>query len=251
MIAVTFALPQESKEFLSTLRKREPDGNRSIIIGHAGARKIALAHTGVGGNAATANVRTLLAAHRPDYLICAGFAGALDDRLRVGDLLVATNYSASELVARCRDQCRESFQFADHPMPSHNLSSVDHRNAPCIFFGSLTSHVTVVETRAAKADLALQTGALGVDMETDAVAAECARVSIPLLAMRVISDAAATNLPLPIDYWFDLKRQRPRPFALMAYLARHPGRVLPFARFVSALPRLRAILARAILATIN
>lgn len=249
MIAVTFALPQESKEFLSTLRSREPDG--SIVVGHAGAQKIALAHTGVGGNAATTNVRALLAAHHPDYLICAGFAGALDGRLCVGDLLVATNYSASQLVARCRDQCRESLRFADDPVQSTTISSVDGRNAPCIFFGSLTSQIAVVETCEAKADLALRTGALGVDMETDAVAAECARVGIPLLAMRVISDAAVTNLPVPIDHWFDLNLQRPRPIALLAYLARHPGRVLPFARFVSALPRLRAILARAILATIK
>jgi nucleoside phosphorylase len=249
MIAVTFALPQESKEFLSTLRNRESNGG--IIIGHAGAQKIALAHTGVGGDAARTNVRNLLAAHRPDYLICAGFAGALDGRLRVGDLLVATNYSASQLVARCREHCRESFRFADDPVQFTPISSGDGRAAPCIFFGSLTSHVTVVETRAAKADLALRTGALGVDMETDAVAAECARVSIPLLAMRVISDAAVTNLPVPIDHWFDLELQRPRPFALLAYLARHPGRVLPFAHFVSALPRLRATLTRAIVATIR
>jgi hypothetical protein len=43
--------------------------------------------------------------------------------------------------------------------------------------------------------------------------------------------------------WFDLSRQRPRVLSLLVFLARHPGRIPAFVRFVRALPRARLALA--------
>jgi adenosylhomocysteine nucleosidase len=250
MIAVTFALPQESKNLLSTLRHAAPDGSLGIVIGNIGGRKIALAHTGLGIASAAANVRALLAAHRPEYMISAGYAGGLEERLCVGDLVVATNYSTPELLERCRTQCGASFHLACETVPGA-ASSIDPAAGPRMFFGSLTTQPEAIEKRVAKARLALETSALAVDMETSAVATECARTGVPLLAIRVISDDAATDLPVPMAHWFDLRRQRPRAAALIAYLARHPTRIAPFIRFVSALPGVRAVLTRAILTMIG
>jgi adenosylhomocysteine nucleosidase len=222
MIAVTFALPQESKKFRSALRHPTVDGSRRVTRGNLGEAEIVLAHTGVGLDAATTSVRTLLRAYRADYLICAGFAGALDPGLRVGDLIVATNYSSANLLPPCRAAL------------AGNSRS---------FFGSLTTERDATESAAAKTDLARRTGALAVDMETSAVALECAQAGIPILAVRVISDAASSSLPVPMADWFDLQSQRPRPVALFCYLATHGKRVVPFVHFVSALPHLRAVLA--------
>jgi adenosylhomocysteine nucleosidase len=250
MIAVTFALPQESKNFLSTLRHAAPNRSRGIVIGNIGDCKIALAHTGLGVASAAANVRALLAAHRPEYLISAGYAGGLEERLRVGDLVVATNYSAPELLERCRSQCDARFQLASENGPG-GATSKDSVAGPRMFFGSLTTQPEAIEKRVAKTRLALETGALAVDMETSAVAIECRRAGVPLLAIRIISDDAGTDLPVPMEHWFDLHRQRPRFAALVSYLARHPTRVVPFTRFVSALPGIRAVLTHAILAIID
>lgn len=230
MIAVTFALPQESKDFRSALHHAAVDDRRGMVIGNLGRAEIALGHTGVGFAAATANVRALLAAHAPDYLICTGFAGALDPQLRLGDLVVATNFSAETLLEVCRAV------LAGHPRS---------------FFGPLTSQPEASESVAAKSRLAIRTGALAVDMETSAVAEECARAGVPLLAMRVISDVAGSPLPVPMKHWFDLKRQRPRPIALLFYLATHHKQIVPFVRFVSALPKLRAVLARSLIELIE
>lgn len=112
--------------------------------------------------------------------------------------------------------------------------------------GLIVSCPDPVETPAGKAAMHRKTGAGIVDMETSAVAAICAEAGIPLLAIRAVSDPADEPLPVPFSAWFDIARQRVRPLALLGFLLRRPSRILPFARFVSRLPRVAASLARAI-----
>ena len=213
MIAVTFALPQESRDFRHALRHASAVGP-GLLLGNVGNEEILLAHTGVGPAAAARNVAALLAWQRPRLLLSTGFAGGLDPRLAAGDLLVATNFSAPALVA-----------------PGRALLAGN----PRAHFGELTSQPHPAETVAEKAALAASTGALGVDMETAAIAAACARAGVPLLAVRAISDPAREPLPVPFAEWFDLAAQRPRPLALVRYLAHHRAQIGPFVRFVRGL----------------
>jgi hypothetical protein len=83
-------------------------------------------------------------------------------------------------------------------------------------------------------------------METDALAAACAAAKVPLLAIRAVSDTADEPLPVPFGTWYHLSGQRVRPFALLGWLARHPGRIAPFARFVRRLPSVARALALAV-----
>ncbi len=214
MTVVTFALPQESGDFRQALR---------TAGGRIGGEEIRIAHVGVGPAAASMNIRQLLTeGPSPRVIICAGFAGGLDARVRTGDLVVADNFSAPELRTRAQALTGEK----------------PHR-----FFGALVSRDSPVESAAAKAALARETGALAVDMETAAVAEACLGAGVPLLAVRAISDGAMTPLPVPFAEWFDLTRQRPRPWGLVKYLVRHPERVSPFARFVRGLAPARHALA--------
>jgi adenosylhomocysteine nucleosidase len=206
MIAVTFALPEESRDFLRATR---------------GRRDLAVVHTGMGLDAAARASEALLADLRPDWLLSGGFAGALDPRLRLGDVIVAENFSSPALLPRCRSER-----------------------------GTLVSRARPAELVAEKAALFRDTGALAVDMETEAIAAACRRAGVPLLAIRAISDTAATPLPAPLAEWFDLARQRPRPQRLLAYLGRRPSAILPFVRFVRGLPTARGALTRAMLETV-
>ena len=216
MIAVTFALPQESQDFRHALRHATAVGAAAqpFLLGNIGLEEVLVGHTGVGPAAAAENIAALLAFHRPRMLISTGFAGGLDPRLATGDLLIATNFSAPELVAKSRALLA---------------------NDPRTFFGALTSQPRVAETVAEKSALAAATGALAVDMETAAVAAACARAGVPLLAVRAISDSALEALPVPFAEWFDLAAQRPRPLGLVRWLVRHPAQISPFARFVRGL----------------
>ena len=212
MIAVTFALPQESQDFRHALRHASAVGGGRFLLGNIGAEEVLLGHTGVGPAAAAENAAALLAFARPRMLISTGFAGGLDPRLATGDLLLAENFSAPALLAQSRALAGDR-----------------------AFTGALTSQPHAAESVAEKAALHHATGALGVDMETASVAAACARAGVPLLAVRAISDPAREPLPVPFAEWFDLAAQRPRPFALVRYLAHHPARLGPFVRFVRGL----------------
>ncbi|MCE9612473.1 MAG: hypothetical protein K8R23_19915 [Chthoniobacter sp.] len=225
MIAVTFALPQESQDFRHLLRHAStvcPDAHR-WLLGNLGDEEILLAHTGVGPAAAAASAAALLAFHQPRLLISTGFAGGLSPQLAPGDLLIATNVSAPALVAQCRA-----------------LLASDTR----AHFGALTSQPSAAESLTEKAALALATGALGVDMETAALATACARADVPLLAVRAISDSALTPMPVPFAEWFDLTSQHPRPLALVNYLAHHPRQISPFIRFLHDLTPARQAFTR-------
>ncbi len=141
-------------------------------------------------------------------LISAGFAGGLDPKLKLGDTVAA-----------------------EFPAPGTRR---------------LISRPHPVETPAEKAALHRETGAQAVDMESEAIAAACGAAGIPMLAVRAISDPADTALPVPFAVWFDIARQRPRPAALAAHLLAHPGKILPFAKFLRAISRTGTALAFAL-----
>jgi adenosylhomocysteine nucleosidase len=227
MIVVMFALPQESSDFRRTLQATHRKTAAGVMIGNCGPQEVAVAHSGVGTAAAGKIARAVLAAHQPQLVICTGFAGGLDPRLKVGDLVVATNHSSSMLVEESRSL-----------LPAGSICGV------------LTTRQSAAESAGEKQRIATCTGAAAVDMETEAIADVCAAAAVPLLAVRAISDAAADPLPVPLERCYDLQRQRPRPLVLVSYLLRNPQRAAPFVRFVANLSRPRAALSSFLVAFI-
>lgn len=213
-ILVTFALPQESRDFRAAL---QPDRDRDIRV----------AHFGVGPAAAAERMTQLLQEEKPRLVICSGFAGGLDLHLGSGALVVGENLSTTEVVPRVREVVLGGLSIS---------------------YGAIVSRPAPVESVEAKAALFRETGALAVDMESEAIAEVCRAAVVPLLVIRVISDSAAEPLPVPFDEWFDMARQRPRTFRLLKYLAFHPNRVGPFADFVRGLAPARRSLAEFLLA---
>src|SRR5215831_3611525 len=98
MIAITFALPAESVEFLRCLFDKSATDRNGIrtIRGKIDNHTVEVLHTGVGEKVCRHRMARFLQDQHFDYLISAGFAGALNDQLQVGDLLVARNFSTVE-----------------------------------------------------------------------------------------------------------------------------------------------------------
>ncbi len=216
MVAITFALQDESRAFTPRLHHAGEDG--VALLGSVGAVEVVLFHTGVGAGQVCERLPRLLAAYPIERLICAGYGGGLAPELRAGDLVVAENFSDPVWAARaCRVLgCR---------------------------VGRLVSVAEPVQTPQAKAALAAESGAMAVDQETEAVAALCEERGIPLLALRAITDTAGEHLPVPFEVCFDAATERPRVGALLGFLLRHPERVGPFLRFANRVARARTALA--------
>jgi nucleoside phosphorylase len=227
LIAVTFALPEESKYLVAKLqgtRKLEA-GALPVITGELGGRRIAICHTGVGAESCKARITSFLREHHPASLISSGFAGGLDPVLKVGDVIIAGNFSSDALLVKA--------------------------GTAQVLKATMTTQPQVAESVADKAALFSQTGATAVDMETGIIFAQCAERGIPMISLRGISDSALDELPVSFSIWFDAAKQKPRVGALLWNLATHPAKIPRFAKFVRGINFTRARLTDALVTLIG
>jgi nucleoside phosphorylase len=201
MIAVTFAHPSESRDFLRLLGGRHSE--------------VKVLHTGIGPAACRRQIEGFLDSEQFDFLISSGFAGGADPSLSVSSLLLSENFSDRNLLEKAR---------------SLVICQV----------GRLITVERVIEDAHERAQLARKHGAHAVDMETACIAEACAAREIPLLSLRAISDTPAAPFPAPADVLFDLAQQRTRSRRLAAYLIAHPVAVVRLARFARQIATARA-----------
>ena len=228
MIAVTFALPAESSEFLRRLGNRSR-GNRnsiSVVRGTIGHRSIEVIHTGVGENVCRERIGKFLENQQFDFLISAGFAGSLNHELHVNDLLVAKNFSTVDLKHA-------------------SLSNVS------IYAANMLTVPAVIDSGEERERIAHESGASAVDMETEFIARACAMHGIPLLALRVITDTPIQPFPAPPSLLFDIKQQRTHIGALAKFFLAHPRRAPGLVQFARRITRAKKVLASALNAVVQ
>lgn len=203
MIAITFALPAESSDFVALLEKPSLISREGVesVRGRLHGKSVAVIHTGVGRKVCGQRMDIILRRERFEYLISAGFAGALEKELRIGNLLIAENFSSPQLLR------------------SPGLDLADD----VIFLGKLRTVSGVIDSNAEREQLAAKTGAAAVDMETEVIADACAEQDLPFLSLRAISDTASEPFPAPPHVLFDLEKQKTDFIRLGFYLATHPG----------------------------
>jgi adenosylhomocysteine nucleosidase len=205
MIAITFALPAESSDFVALLKRPHVVSREGVesIRGVLHGKSLAVIHTGVGRKICRERLSILLRRERFQFLISAGFAGALEKELRVGHLLVADNFSSPQLLT------------------SPRLDLADDET----FVGKLTTATRMIDSTAERESLAKKTGAAAVDMETEVIAKVCAEHQLPLLSLRAISDTALAPFPAPPHVLFDVERQKTDFARLASHVLVRPGTV--------------------------
>lgn len=202
LIGIAFALPAESSDFLRLLAKpvAQAGADGQSIRGQIHGRSVAVFHTGVGEKSCRARMANFLRHQQCKYLLSAGFAGALDPELEVGNLLLSENFSSPELLGS------PHLDFADE----------------ALFVGKLATVPGIVDSKPERDRWAAKSGAAGVDMETEFIAAACAAHRVPLLSLRVISDTPSQPFPAPPEVLFDLEKQKTNFGRLALYLVTHP-----------------------------
>jgi len=230
MIAVTFALAAESSGFRRRLHNKTRSDRNGIttIAGHIDNCTVEVFHTGVGEEVCRQRTARFLADRKLDCLISAGFAGALNDQLRIGDLLLAKNFSTADVNGRL-----------------HSLA-----NLP-IHIANLLTVPSMIESGEDRNRLAQTTGATAVDMETEFIGRACAEHGVPLLSLRVISDTPCQPLPAPPSMLFDLDEQQTNFGRLAFYMAKHPPAIWRLISFARQIGRARKRLSHAIIALVR
>jgi len=229
MIAITFALPAERSDFLRRLRNQSRMDRNGIhtVRGDIDNRTVEVVHTGVGAKVCQQRVGTFLQDQQFDYLISTGFAGALNDELEVGDLLLARNFSTIDLNKR-PSFSRLRLHMADLLTAPALIDSSDERN-----------------------NTAREMGAAAVDMETEFIARACAAHGIPLLSLRVITDTPREPFPAPAHVLFDIVKQRTDLPKLARFFLSHPNRIPRLIQFARRIANARKMLANALVAILR
>jgi len=225
-IAVTFALPAESSEFLRRVRDksaRERNGIRTIK-GKIDNRSIEVLHTGVGESLCRQRIGTLLEYQQFDFLISAGFAGSLNNELQVNDLLIAKNFSTVDL---------KDVRFS---LSNMSITAVNMLTVPA-----------VIDSSEERERIARDSEAAAVDMETEFIARACAVHGIPLLSLRVITDTPTQAFPAPPNILFDIGRQRTRVLRFAMFFLKRPNRASSLIQFARRIARARTALANALI----
>jgi adenosylhomocysteine nucleosidase len=226
MIGITFALPSESSDLVRRMQSRQRHDN--LLSGKIDNRDVTILHTGVGAKTCNDRLEVLLHKARPSLVISSGFAGAVSEQLRVGDLIFAQNFSDPQLLNKAEQVLRD--------------------RQPRLV--KLFTSTTIIDSVTERNEIARGAGAAAVDMETGAIADVCKVHGVPLLSVRVISDTASQPFPAPPSVLFDIERQRTNFGRLLAYLLREPGSVWPLFRFGRRIARARASLTDAIIALV-
>jgi len=162
------------KEAKATYREAWFEGNPLLIV-----------RCGIGPNRAAASMRHLSV--RPSAILSVGSAGSLSERLRIGDLVVASQTvfgPEPDRILTCPTFLVDAISQACR---SGNSSHVVAR---------LATAARPVFARDERLRLHELTGAMAVDMESHSIGTEAQKLGVPFSCLRVISDDL-NSPPLP------------------------------------------------------
>ena len=165
-VAIVAALEREVWPMVKdwNTERREHEGRSFKFFENA---RVVLVCAGIGSEAARRATEAIISLYQPQLVISAGFAGALDSRLQIGDTLVPN------CVIDAKDGSRREHEPGN---------------------GFLVTFEDVADAEQ-KAQLNQAFGAHAVDMEAAAVA-RCAEAhGLDFFACKVISDASDSSLP--------------------------------------------------------
>jgi adenosylhomocysteine nucleosidase len=211
-----FALRREAQPFYRhfDVRRRLTSAPCPAWLCGTSLQRVLVLESGVGPERCGRALRWLTESYLPEqgllqplFLVAAGFAGALREECRVGDVILATEV----LDHRGRRWPRD-------PEAGEEGREVSWRH------GRVLSTPHLVGDPGEKRRLGERFGAVAVDMESAFVARFCAERGIPLSCVRVISDEVHTPLsPQLVRLLSGPEVRIPR---LLASLARSPRLVL-------------------------
>jgi adenosylhomocysteine nucleosidase len=213
MICYAFPLAHEAEPLMKrcTQKERFTIGGLSCTLANFRGRPILIALVGMGMTRAEANTEVIFQYFRPKGFVLAGYGGALIPQLKLGQVVISSNFSSPEVLSFLR--LLSGFDFTSFCTADELVSTPERRD------WYAQNHQLQV-----------------IDMESAAVAEVVFKRSVPLIVVRAISDEYQQTLPTgALAAGFDAVKGRATPLRLLSYLATHPAEFAPFKKFVAGL----------------
>jgi|SRR5579863_5775584 len=190
-IAIVAALEREVRPLVRKwpVDRREYDGRRFTLFEKDGVVVIC---AGIGAGVARRATEAVISLHRPRVVLSAGFAGALDRGLKVGQIVIP------RVIVDAQDGSRVEIGLGN---------------------GVLVSAMAIADAEQ-KSKLASAYAAQAVDMEAAAVVKQAEARGVNCLAVKVISDEMDFEM-LPLDRFVD-HDGRFRTASFVAYFIARP-----------------------------
>ena len=166
----------------------------SFFTGKFNDRDVVFVQSGIGKVNAAITATLLIEKFKVSEVIFSGVAGSLDERLKVGDVVIGRDIVQHDVDATAFGykmgqipQMKEWAFESDKELVERagNISNFDHH----IFFGRILTGDQFVSKKDVKIQLGKDFEALCVDMESGAVAQVCTRLGVRFLIIRSISDS--------------------------------------------------------------
>jgi adenosylhomocysteine nucleosidase len=213
MIAIISATEDEVSGLLNALTDKQASNVNSIKIfaGKFLDIDIVVAIQGVGIRKARNCTNTLIKKYKPNTIISAGFAGALNPKLQLGDVVIP------DWVL--------SLKNSDKIYLDNNLPYIAFK----FLNGGVLTENSFINVKEKKLDLFVQSGADVVDMETWAIADAARKLDTRVISVRSVSDLTNHHLPRMEQIFnkeskFDTKKA-------FGYFKSNPDEIFNFLRF--------------------
>lgn len=189
ILGVVFALDAETRGLRRVLshsqRVRCAPGQTAW---HFGGARIIMEVAGVGREPARL-VTNRLIDQGARWIVCAGFAAALEEKARAGDVVVAESVRHIESPTS-EHQC--SLSLASAIPPSRRLGY-------SVWRADFVTVDSVVLKADSKRKIYASTRCAALDMESSAVGEVCSHRSVPFVVVKGITDTADQDLPDQIE----------------------------------------------------
>ena len=231
-IAILSALPQEQHGLMELLQqpRQVSHAGRDFWLGDLHGQPVVLALSKIGKVAAATTTTALIERFGVRRIVFTGVAGGLGHGVKVGDVVVATDFVQHDLDAsplfpryevplygKARFHCDAGlsallFEASSKALAHESLATHGFRGA-CVHQGLIASGDRFVcgadESRTLR-DLMAGAGheVLAVEMEGAAVAQVCLDYGVPFAVMRTISDRADDSAPVDFPDFVDTVASR-------------------------------------------
>lgn len=214
-IGLIAAMPQESEALLRCIKewKRIVLGPFRGVRFQLMDRNCLLVTSGMGLKRAMVATRTLLAGSSPHLLVSFGIAGAVNDDLHIGDVVVAGNTCLLDKGLPGQFQSLASLSEAAWNAAAQVLQPEGARLVPGTAITTRGSQVVLQQLEEMPHPV--------LEMETAGIAQVAAEMGIPLVSIRSVSDGPQSPIPFDLEAILDEKYNL-RIGKLLTMVLRHP-----------------------------